>query len=73
MSQRRSAVYSLTRGLVYSVADFGPFCVSAYRCVLSKKKVLKTILLVLSVLLTTVQSLEGKEKSNLAEFGDEIE
>ena len=30
VSQRRSAVYSLTRGLVYSVADFGPFCVSAY-------------------------------------------
>lgn len=40
---------------------------------MSKKKVLKTILLVLSVLLTTVQSLEGKEKSNLAKFDDEIE
>ena len=40
---------------------------------MSKKKVLKAILLVLSVLLTTVQSLEGKEKSNLTEFNDEIE
>lgn len=40
---------------------------------MSKKKVLKTILLVLSVLLTTVQSLEGREKSILAEFSDKIE
>ena len=40
---------------------------------MSKKKVLKAILLVLSVLLTTAQSLEGKEKSNLAEFDDGIE
>lgn len=40
---------------------------------MSKKKVLKAILLVLSVLLTTVQSLEGKEKSIPSEFGDEIE
>ena len=40
---------------------------------MSKKKVLKTILLVLSVLLTTVQSLEGKEKSTFAGFDDETE
>lgn len=40
---------------------------------MSKKKVLKAILLVLSVLLTAVQSLEGKEKSILTEFDDEIE
>lgn len=40
---------------------------------MSKKKVLKTILLVLSVLLTTVQSLEGKEKSILTGLDDEIE
>lgn len=40
---------------------------------MSKKKVLKKILLVLSVLVTTVQSLEGKEKSILAELDDETE
>ena len=40
---------------------------------MSKKKVLKAVLLVLSVLLTTVQSLDGKEKSILTEFDDEIE
>lgn len=39
---------------------------------MSKKKVLKTVLLVLSVLLATVQSLEGKEKSIFAEFSDEL-
>ena len=35
---------------------------------LSKKKVLKAILLALSVLLTTMQGLEEKEESN--SFGD---
>ena len=40
---------------------------------LSKKKVLKAILLALSVLLTTMQGLEEKEKSNSSGFIQEIE
>ncbi len=41
--------------------------------VLSKKKVLKAILLALSVLLTTMQELEEKEESEPARFIEEIE
>jgi len=41
--------------------------------VLSKKKVLKAILLALSVLLTTMQGLEEKEESEPARFIEEIE
>ncbi len=40
---------------------------------MSKKKVLKAILLALSVLLTTMQGLEEKEESDPDRFIEEIE